>query len=319
MPTHPELERVDAFGSRTLDRDAVLARWGDELACLVRSNESGGDPTVLETQLERAIHAAGDFAFVDLATITYFSPRRSFVTVDLVDAADRGRRMCFGPAPTATHADPDGLLALWREYHDKALGMLMDGTLQPTREPCPFWHCITFAHASLVPYRDAFASRVAAVERELVAVLREDLRAAHRGAAAFLLAHLASGPRVVEYLLPSIRDPDATVRNNAMRVLALIALDHPEIAIPLEPVLAALAFPATTDRNKAAAILSALARRPEHHHAIRDRAGDVLVDMLALRQPNNHDLAYEILTRISGRDLGEHAVAAWRAWVRAPR
>jgi hypothetical protein len=42
----------------------------------------------------------------------------------------------------------------------------------------------------------------------------------------------------------------------------------------------------------------------------------MLVDMLALRQPNNHDFAYLILKTISGRDFGEHAVDDWRAWVR---
>jgi hypothetical protein len=43
--------------------------------------------------------------------------------------------------------------------------------------------------------------------------------------------------------------------------------------------------------------------------------GDILVDMLALRQPNNHDYAWRILKTLHGDDLGEHAIDAWRAWV----
>ena len=100
-----------------------------------------------------------------------------------------------------------------------------------------------------------------------------------------------------------------------LRVLAVIANDHPEIAIPLDPVLEALQFPTTTDRNKASAILAGLARRPEHRAAIRANAGPALIAMLALAQPNNHDFAYEILKLISSRDLGEHAIAEWRAWL----
>jgi hypothetical protein len=252
----------------------------------------------------------------------YFSSRATYVTLDLVDADDRARRMRFGPEPTGTHPDPDGLLALWEEYAEKALKMLMDGTVKPEKEPCPFWHCLTFAHDSLLPYRDAFAKRVPTVWLELAAVLREDRRKDRRAAAAFLLAHIASGERVVELMLPSITDPNELVRNNAMRVLALIAEDHPAIAIPVAPILEALHFPATSDRNKASAILDSLTRRgldPAMRDQLLAGAGEVLVDMLALRQPNNHDPAYRILKQLSGRDLGEHAIDAWRAWLRAPR
>lgn len=314
-----ELERIDVFGSRKLDREAVLARWGDRLAQLVRGEAGRME---LKQQLEAELAAAGDFAFVDISLITYFSPRQTYATVDLVDAGDRARRMAFAPAPTGTHPDPDGLLALYREYFQKVMKMLRDGAIKPANEPCPFWHCISFGHESLVPYRDMFAKRVPPVERQLAAVLREDSRDVHRADAAFLLAHLSSGVRVVELMLPAIRDSSSLVRNNAMRVLALIAEHHPEIPIPVEPILEALHFPQTTDRNKAAAILAGISSRPMSprlREQIIGGAGELLVDMLALRQPNNHDYAHKILKHLGGRDLGEHAVDAWRAWLRAPR
>jgi hypothetical protein len=316
--TAEELEHVDVFGSKQLGREAVLARWGDQLARLLR-DESGFE---LKERLEAEIKAAGSFAFVDISLITYFSPNRSYATVDLVDADDAARRMRFAPEPTATHPDPDGLLALYREYFEKVMKMLRDGAIKPAKEDCPFWHCISFGHESLIPYRDAFAKRVPPVEKELAGVLREDRNATHRADAAFLLAHISSGTRVVELMLPAIRDASPLVRNNAMRVLALISEHHPEIPIPVEPIIEALHFPATTDRNKAAAILGGISSRPMSAR-VRDQiitgAGDVLVDMLALKQPNNHDYAYKILKDLSGRDLGEHAASAWRAWLRAPR
>lgn len=313
-----ELERIDVFGSRQLDRDAVLARWGDRLAQVLRDPEAAD-----ERKLEAEIRAAGRFAYVHLAWVMYPPPEAvAYLTIDLVDEEDRERRMTFAPAPTGTHGDPDGLIALWTEYERAAMARVMDGSAKLMGEKCPFWHCLTFAHESLVPYRDAFARRVPAVERELAAVLREEARGNRRAAAAFLLAHLASGERVVELMLPSIDDPDELVRNNAMRVLALIATNHPQIAIPVAPIVAALRYPSTSDRNKASGILAGITRRPldaATREAILAGGGEILVDMLALRQPNNHDFAYTILKQLSGRDLGERAIDAWRAWLRAPR
>jgi len=318
-PTAPELERVDVFGSKHLDRDTALAKWGDDLARFVRETETQGPHFgELKEALEAKIKASGKFALVDVSAITYFSPNRSYVTVDLVDAEDT-QRLKFAPAPTGTHPDPDGLLALWHEYQETAMGLLMKGEIKldkDNREKCPFWHCITFAHESLTKYRDAFATRVAPHEAELAEILRTDRDAGHRAFAAFLLAHIADGKKVVEYMLPSIDDESELVRNNAMRVLALIANDHPEIAVPVAPIIAALQFPLTTDRNKAAAILDGIAKHdPTSHAQIKAGAGALLVEMLALKQPNNHDFAYTILKSISGQDLGEHAVDSWRAWV----
>lgn len=187
---------------------------------------------------------------------------------------------------------------------------------------CPFWHCLVpFGHPELQAYREAFAKRVPPVEQALVQVLQGDQRLEHRAAAAYLLAHLASGPRVIEHLLPAIRDSHVLVRNNAMRVIGMSIDAHPELAIPIEPFLDALRFPLSLDRNKAAFVLHGLLKRPDATPAMRElvrrRAGRLLVDMLAMRQPNNHDFAYLILKLLAGRDFGEHGeppIAAWRSW-----
>lgn len=326
-----ELERIDVFGSARLDRAKVLARWGDQLALLLRELASDDEQVreqakARKARLEAEILASGGLAFVELAVITYFPPaiesRASYMTVSLVDADDRARRMSFAPLPTGTLPDPDGLLALWRAYDDKREELLRTGQDSGMDQvDCPFWHCFTFTHPDLAPFRDAFARRVPAHERELVAVLREDHRGEHRATAAFLLAHIASGPRVVQLMVAASTDASRDVRNNAMRVLSAIADDHPKLEIPLAPIFRALQFPSATDRNKASAILIGISKHAsrEVREQIRIEAGATLVDMLALRQPNNHEHAYMILKQISGQDFGEHAVDAWRAWVTGAR
>jgi hypothetical protein len=54
------------------------------------------------------------------------------------------------------------------------------------------------------------------------------------------LEHRASGPRVIEHLLPAIRDSHVLVRNNAMRVIGMSVQGHPELVISIEPFLDAL-------------------------------------------------------------------------------
>lgn len=308
-----ELERVDVFGSAILDRGTLLARHGEALAEVLRRP----DDVAARAEVKRALIAEGGFAFVDLALVTYYGPERTYLTVDLVDAGDE-RRMTFGSPPTEQLPDPDGLIELWREYEAKFFAALESGATLGEPSKCRFWHCLGFETPELSPYADRFAARVPASADSLAQILSGDARPDHRAAAAFLLAHLPDGARVVELMLPAIRDPEPRVRNNAMRVLAMAAMKDPEIGIPLQPIIAALGYPTTTDRNKAAAILAPLSRLERNRAAIRAGAGELLVQMLALRQPNNHDFAYQILKNLSGRDLGEHDVAAWRAWLRRP-
>jgi hypothetical protein len=167
-----------------------------------------------------------------------------------------------------------------------------EGELSPKRVDCPAFHCFGDpAHAALRARATKFAERVPHRHDELVAILREDGRDDWRAAAAFLLAYTR----------------------------AHIAMHHPEIAIPLDPILEALEFPTTTDRNKAAAILSGVVKRsavsPAVRHLVVERAGDTLFAMLQLSQPNNHDFAYEILKAVSGESYGERDHAAWEAWL----
>ena len=83
----------------------------------------------------------------------------------------------------------------------------------------------------------------------------------------------------------------------------------------------ALEYPATLDRNKAAAILAALLEQPGKERLyplVAARAGATLLAMLRLQQPNNHGFAHRILKTLRGRDLGARDYAAWEAWLRTP-
>jgi hypothetical protein len=37
--------------------------------------------------------------------------------------------------------------------------------------------------------------------------------------------------------------------------------------------------------------------------------------MLKLKQPNNHNISYQLLKKISGKDFGEDNSIAWEKWI----
>jgi hypothetical protein len=100
-----------------------------------------------------------------------------------------------------------------------------------------------------------------------------------------------------------------------MRVLGEIAEKRKEVPIPVEPIIKALNYPATTDRNKALYILEGLAANPKNKGIIIGQAGSLLIKLLRLYQPNNHDFAYSILKKVSGKNYGERDYKAWEQWI----
>lgn len=320
----PVLKAIDVYGTDRIDVAVVRARWGDPIQRML-ATEDDSERKKLETEITDAIRAEHtQLGWVKLSMVTYFLPegQRSYLTIDAVEQADMASRFRFGPAPQGSVPDPAGLIAAWKEYETTFFGLLQRNEISPKRVDCPAFHCMGgYQHEKLKPFGDRFVVEVPANEAQLIRVLVEDREAENRGAAAYLLAHIKDGKKLVALMLPVLDDPSPLARNDAMRVLADMARHHPEIDIPLEPVLHALNGPTTTDRNKALAIVAGLLSRPDgarHHREVIQRAGPTLLKLLALEQPNNHDFAYEILKQVSGKDLGERDIAAWQRWLAEP-
>jgi len=309
------LTAVDVFDTDPGSVEHVLARHGDALHSLLRDSADAKVHAVTE-----AIRADGGYAYVEPSTITYYEPRGriSYLTIDIVDQRDVAQRMPFSPRPAGTCADPGGLIAAWQAYEATAFDLLKRGELAPPAD-CPSFHCFGDPRQPALRARAAeMTAGVPAHVDELATILRDDSRQAYRGAAAYLLAYAPDGRTVVADLVPALHDASSLVRNNAMRVLAEIALHHPEVDVPVAPIIEALGYPAASDRNKAAATLYRMLGRPSgssmYPRVVRD-AGQILLAMLRLQQPNNHDFAYKILKLISGRGYGERDYAAWQTWL----
>jgi hypothetical protein len=316
----PSLKDIDLFGTTQITLDQIQKQYGDQIRQFARARLSNDTLRAerLKQEIESNIHQMGDFAYVKLSLIRDYDPGRpAYLTIDVVDAKDRESRMRFLPAPKGSFPDPEGLLALWDEYMKTGWELAEKDELDFEKMECPAFHCLFgFDHPKLKKFAPIFTSRVPENKARLIQILREDGNADHRAGAAFLLAHIQDGQELIRIISPSIFDPAELVRNNAMRVLAYISDAHKEIEIPLAPVLKAMNFPATTDRNKASAILCGLADRAEYQKTIAQGCGATLLQMLKLSQPNNHDHAYIVLRKISGKEFGDRDYETWEKWLR---
>jgi HEAT repeat protein len=153
----------------------------------------------------------------------------------------------------------------------------------------------------------------------LTQVLREEADSDKRATAAYLLAYSATPEQTVERLVPFIRDPDSSVRNNVLRVLIATQeqADHP--LVDVATVVDALSMPETSDRNKSLYLLKMLLEdlKPEALKAQRAplirELGPRLVEMVSLQNPIIREPATEVLKLLSGEAY--ETPEQWKAWL----
>jgi hypothetical protein len=268
-------------------------------------------------KIKAEIAKAGKFAFINISPVIYPGKEVIYFTIDLVDEADKQRLENFSKKPDQTFADPYHLIKLWQQYENIGMEMLMKDKVAAKYQKCPAFHCVFgFDHPKLKKYQSIFNAKVPRAEKQLVQILRNDKDEQKRGAAAFLLAHLKDGKKIIQILIPSIHDADRGVRNNAMRVMAetLMKLKDPDF--PIQEAVSALDFPIAGDRNKALYILVPLSMQPRYAEYLRKHAGTELLAELKLHQNNVHDLSYYVLKQISGKNYADRDYPSWESWLK---
>jgi hypothetical protein len=324
------LASIDVYGSDAIDPAAFRAEFGPQIERFVAAMEQARtNPNAdaaeldkmadaLQTAVDSKLRSLVPLAHIEFGATTDFGPPpRIHVMLDLVEEADKARRMPFRAAPTGRFDDPGGLFALWNEYQQKALTLAYAGTSMQVTS-CPVLHCMApFELPELAPYLERLNAGAREHEELLYAIAAQSGAAEQRANALFLLAHTNDGARLTPVLGRAIYDPASGVRNNAMRVFLYLARFHPELDYPVDDLIAALDFPSSSDRNKAGYTLAELAAQPRYRDAIRAGAVPIALRMLRLEQPNNHDPAYEILKLVSGESFGDRDYAAWERWAAA--
>jgi len=328
----PPVRSIDIYGSSVLDSAAAREEFGADMVRYIELGWQaglGGGPApanageleasmhAIESKIRTALESRTPLAYFELGvTLDFGPPQQVDASIDVVEKADEARRMPFHAEPTQQFDDPGGLLALWSEYEQKMLGLAMAGASMRIDEGnCPVLHCIApFDLPELAPYLPRFNSGAREHVDELYAVAANSANASQRATALFVLAHTNDAQRLAPALGHAIYDPNGGVRNNAMRVLMFLAQRRADVDFPIRELIAALDFPTSSDRNKAAYTVSALAEQARYRDIVRADAVPAALRLLRLGKLNNHEPAFEILKQVSGEEFGERDYAAWERW-----
>ena len=153
----------------------------------------------------------------------------------------------------------------------------------------------------------AFISLADAHATELRDVLHRSDNADHRAMAAYVLGYNSNKKAILEDLAYALRDPDATVRGNAARAIAAVAVfaaKNPAAEVRIQPswFVELLNSPVFTDRNNAATALVTLteSRQPDILEELRTGALLSLVEMARWKHLPHALPAYILLGRTAG-------------------
>jgi len=172
-------------------------------------------------------------------------------------------------------------------------------------------------NAAARSHQEEFIELAAAHLDLLRDVLRNSVDTEHRAIAAYVIGYAPEKEKVVDDLLYALRDPDDTVRDNAMRALAAIevlAKQRPALKIEIPPtwLVEMLNSIIWTDRTAAAVNLVNLSehRDEEVLTQLKERSLDSLLDMARWKHLPHALPAYILLGRVLGMEE-ERIQAEW--------
>jgi hypothetical protein len=325
---------LDVYGVGDQTANTIIEQCGKEIEKYVAMESTIGAATTdeldnviakhmaLRDSIVEKINSYGKFKFVAISPVYYPNINTTYTTIDIISSSQMFR-MLQSPHRKVNNKltlskKAQNLLELWSTYNEYNINLINKRMFNSKEKSCPAVHCLWgFNKEELTRFFPKFREFANGSNAELKNIIQHSPDEEQRGAAIFILGHSDDYQSTAKFLFDYTNDQSVLVRNNSMRVIAEIVSTHKIKKIPLHNMLVALNYPLVTDRNKAASILYNVASHDRiTHKQIIAEAGDTLIKLLKLRQPNNHDVAYRILKIISRKDYDEHDYQSWAKWIK---
>jgi hypothetical protein len=296
--------------------DALMKVFIESSDGTVRNPEQLNALLQKKAQLVKSIKHTGNFASVDLQTVNYPDDTDIYTTIEVV-RRDQLERLHYIPPQRhiKSASKQQDIIQAMSTFQMIAMDLMIKHKLDPHDASCPVYHCLApFKHPKLKPYLAIFNKGATEQKSLILNTLDHDPNPERRTAAAYLVAHFQNPNEIMSILSKHVNDEDDGVRNSVLRVFGETAYRTKIKEFDATPFLTLLDSPFLTDRNKALLVLFTAAESEKGREQIIKHGQQSLLALLALKQPNNHMLAYAILKKISGRDYGEKQPDEWNKW-----
>jgi len=323
---------VDVYGVPKKTADAIVKKYGKQISSISNEymqefkkillgveHQSKRDFVIEKQRLVDQIKKENGFLFVDFGLVYYPHHINQYTTLEIIDKNSK-ERLRFVDAP-GTY---DQSLPTTKKSKDiidemiayKAVGdhLMFDKDFVVKDFDCPFYHCLYgFNDKRLKPYFSKL-NRAEQDKKLIVDTVNNSKNLMRQEAATFLVGYFHDPHEIIKILLPHIKEHQSQIRNNSMRVIWSTLYKSKITTIDLKPFLEALDSPYESDRNKALSVISVAVEGEASKKFMLQHGIDKLLANLRLVQPNNHELAYLILKKISGKDFGDSHMKAWQQW-----
>lgn len=210
----------------------------------------------------------------------------------------------------AYHSEPDGNAALPEaivtEYRKFLMEVAVAAQNGVTAEDLTEGHSL-MQDAAAREIQKNFIGLADKYSGELHEVIRNSPDEEARAIAAYVIGYTPKKVGIVDDLFYAVRDPDDTVRSNAIRALGALAVKaklDPESGIKIQPTwfVEMLNSVVWTDRNYAATALTTLtdSRDPRTLALIRERAFPSILEMAKWQHAEHAIPGYILLGRVAG-------------------
>lgn len=288
----PRVGIIDFYGLRTLTPADLVQAVGVQI----------GDSLVAgATELRARLEQVPGVAAADVSLVCC-EAGRSLLYVGIREHSTE--TPAFKAAPAGFERLPAGLVAAGSRFNRALLDAVRAN--QAAEDDSQGHSLIAYPPARAE--QDSFRHYAATHLDTIRAVLHNSSDAQQRALAAQVIAYAPDKKAIVADLVAAVRDPDAGVRNNALRALAVLAMyaqSQPDsgIVVPYAPFIDLLNSLHWSDRNKASFALAALttAREPALLAALRaPHALAALVEMARWRASGHAFAPAVILGRLAG-------------------
>jgi len=293
---HRSIGEVDFYGYADLDlekiRTALPLREGDNFP----DSHNASLDTV--KRIKEAVEQAIGKPPTDVAVVCCDDQGKGMIYVGLPGSSMR--IVPYNPAPKGKIRLPTEVMNLYQQTMDASSRAVQNGSAHEEGSK-------GFALSTDPELRSKqLATREYALRHERLVrdVLASSNSAEHRTVAAHFLGYARQSRMQIAALVRASYDLNDSVRNDAIRALAVLAQSSPEVAdqIPAKGFVAMLSSGSWTDRNKVAFLLNELSKRrpPRLLNQLRSQALDSLIEMARWRVDSHAIFARTLLGRIAG-------------------